>query len=293
MAKLFLSYAREDAATAERLGRALERAGNSVWWDRDLTGGASFGSEIEHQLKECDVVIVLWSRAGVQSSWVRDEAAIGRDAGKLLPISVDGTEPPIGFRQFHALDLQGWHGRSGAAAFRKVQEAVLALVGDRATKIPHPSARLTPRPGWTRRPAMLAAAVGILAVIAALYWTVGRPNGVELTVSVVPAHSAPLATEYASDIAADMAPILAMHAENASVANTGAKPDYTISAAVTRNGAGADTSLAMPSRREPGVLWSRRWSVPNLSLVDLKQQMSLLASQAMLCGIEGDKGGLL
>src|SRR5258708_9445847 len=123
MAKLFLSYAREDAATAERLGRALERAGNSVWWDRDLTGGASLGWEIEQQRKECDVVIVLWSRAGVQSSWVRDEAAIGRDTGKLLPISIDGAEPPIGFRQFHALDLQG-HGRSGATAVRKVQEAV-------------------------------------------------------------------------------------------------------------------------------------------------------------------------
>jgi tetratricopeptide (TPR) repeat protein len=293
MAKLFLSYAREDAPIAERLARPLERSGHDVWWDRELHGGASFGSEIERQLNACDVVIVLWSRSGVQSSWVRDEAAIGRDAGKLLPISVDGTEPPIGFRQFHALDLQGWHGRSGAAAIRKVQEAILALVGAPATNIPHPSARLTPRSRWTRRPAMLAAAVAILTVVAAFYWTVDRPNGGQLSVAVVPASSAPLATEYASDIAADIAPILAAHAENASVANTGAMADYTISVAVSRNGAGSDTSLTMSSRRERGVLWSRRWSVPNLGLVDLKQQMSLLASQAMLCAIEGDQGNLL
>ncbi len=293
MARLFLSYAREDATIAERLARTLERSGHDVWWDRELHGGASFGSEIERQLKECDVVIVLWSRAGVQSSWVRDEAAIGRDAGKLLPISVDGTEPPIGFRQFHALDLQGWHGRSGAAALRKVQDAILALVGDRGTRTPHPSARLTPKSRWTRRPAMLAAAVAILTVIGALYWTVDRPNGGQLNVAVVPASSAPLATEYASDMAADMAPILAVHAENASVASAGAMADYTISVAVIRNGAGSDTSLTMSSRRERGVLWSRRWSVPNLGLVDLKQQMSLLASQAMLCAIEGDQGDLL
>jgi tetratricopeptide (TPR) repeat protein len=140
---------------------------------------------------------------------------------------------------------------------------------------------------------MLAAAAAILAVIGALYWTVGRPSGGELSVAVVPASSALMATEYANDIAADMAPILAMHAEDASVATTGAEPDYSVSVAVTRNGAGADTSLAMSSRRERGVLWSRRWSVPNLGLVDLKQEMSLLASQAMLCAIEGDKGGLL
>ncbi|HEX8841793.1 MAG TPA: toll/interleukin-1 receptor domain-containing protein, partial [Sphingomicrobium sp.] len=60
MAKLFLSYAREDAAVAERLGRALERSGkHDVWWDRDLHGGASFGSEIEQQLRDCNVVLVI------------------------------------------------------------------------------------------------------------------------------------------------------------------------------------------------------------------------------------------
>lgn len=293
IAKLFLSYAREDAATAVRLARALQRSGHDVWWDRDLAGGASFGSEIERQLNECDVVVVLWSRAGTQSSWVRDEAAVGRDAGKLLPISIDGTEPPIGFRQFHALDLQGWHGRSGAAALRRVDEAVRAVSG-------HPAGESPPRIPPTRprsRRGLLAtgAAAAILLALAVLYLTWGRSAATELSVAVVPAGSTPTARQYASDIAADMAPILATHAENASVADTGGnalKADYTISVAVARNGPGADTSLTMSSRRQHGIIWSKRWSVPNLAAVDLKQQMSLLASQAMLCAIEGDKGRL-
>src|SRR5207253_5032796 len=67
MAKLFLSYAREDAATAGRLARVLERAGHDVWWDRELHAGASFGSEIERQPKDCNVVIVRWSAGPVHS----------------------------------------------------------------------------------------------------------------------------------------------------------------------------------------------------------------------------------
>jgi tetratricopeptide (TPR) repeat protein len=296
MAKLFLSYAREDLDTAERLARVLERSGHHVWWDRELHGGASFGSEIERQLKECDVVIVLWSRAGVQSSWVCDEAAIGRDEGKLLPISIDGTEPPIGFRQFHALDLQGWRGRSGGAALRKIEEAVRAVAGDQVAETTPPTATRKPLPGANRSRAFVGAAIlAVLIVIAALTFSLSRSNGGELSVAVVPASAAPMAREYASDIGTDLAPVLAAHAENASVADTSgdvANADYKLSVAVSPKGAGADTSLAMSSGRERGILWSKRWSVPNLGSVDLKQQMSLLASQAMLCAIEGDKGRL-
>jgi tetratricopeptide (TPR) repeat protein len=293
MAKLFLSYAREDVAAAKRLARALDRTGHSVWWDREIHGGASFGPEIERQLKDCDVVIVLWSTAGVQSSWVRDEAAIGRDAGKLLPISIDGTQPPIGFRQFHALDLQGWRGRSGAAAVRKVQDAVRALIGDRQSESAEPSTRRSRATPF--RATLAAAGLVVLVVIAALYFVLGRSNGGQLSVAVVPGGATSMARQYASDIGTDMAPVLAAHAENASVMDTSgdiATADYKLSVAASPNGTGADTSLALSSRRARGILWSKRWSVPTLASVDLKQQMSLLGSQAMLCAIEGDKGGL-
>jgi len=29
-----------------------------------------------------------------------DEASVGRDEQRLVPISIDGSEPPLGFRQF-------------------------------------------------------------------------------------------------------------------------------------------------------------------------------------------------
>lgn len=124
MADIFLSYAREDAARAERLAEALKAAGYSVWWDRKLTAGERYSDETEGFLKSAGAVVVLWSREAIRSVWVCDEAAIGRDEGKLVPIAFDGVEPPIGFRQIQALAIDDAGGRIPEASLRKLMTAV-------------------------------------------------------------------------------------------------------------------------------------------------------------------------
>jgi hypothetical protein len=47
VAKIFLSYSRNDIARIEPLARALEKSGHEVWWDRRLTGGSEFDEVIE------------------------------------------------------------------------------------------------------------------------------------------------------------------------------------------------------------------------------------------------------
>lgn len=106
MADVFLSYAREDLDRAETVAAALEEAGYSVWWDRNLGGGSEYSTEIERALAAAAAVVVLWSKSSVHSAWVRDEAAKGRDTGRLIPATIDGTEPPLGFGQHHTIDLQ-------------------------------------------------------------------------------------------------------------------------------------------------------------------------------------------
>ena len=108
MGRIFLSYAREDRSCAERLARLCEEAGHEVWWDRHLDGGEDFAAQIESELATADVVLVAWSKKSVASRWVRDEAAVGGDSGRLVPVSIDGSRPPMGFRQFHTIDLTGW-----------------------------------------------------------------------------------------------------------------------------------------------------------------------------------------
>ena len=91
MAKVFLSYSREDAGAAKQLADCIGRAGHQVWWDRQIQGGSRFATEIDRELKEADAVVVIWTKASVESAWVQDEAAEGRDNGRLVPIIL-GTD---------------------------------------------------------------------------------------------------------------------------------------------------------------------------------------------------------
>jgi adenylate cyclase len=129
MADIFISYARRDRAPIESLARALEAAGYSVWWDHQIAGGAAFGAEIERQLNAARAVVVAWSIGGVQSEWVMDEAAAAKQAGKLIPIALDTTQPPLGFRQYHVIDFSDWSGASDAEAVLMLQRSIDRLAG--------------------------------------------------------------------------------------------------------------------------------------------------------------------
>ena len=108
MADVFLSYARANQAEIERLGLALEEGGRSLWYDRKIEGGTHFAKDIERQLKAASAVVVAWSQESIESHWVLDEAGFARDEDKLIPITLDGTLPPFGFRQIQSIDFSNW-----------------------------------------------------------------------------------------------------------------------------------------------------------------------------------------
>lgn len=133
---VFVSYARADRDRAQAIVEALDARGMTVWWDGLIAGGETFSSRIEDALEAADVVVVLWSATSVQSHWVRDEAARGRDRGCIVPVSVDGTGPPLGFRQIHYLDLSGWDGSSGAPELGQLFDAVARARSGNGTDLP-------------------------------------------------------------------------------------------------------------------------------------------------------------
>ncbi|MBV7259397.1 TIR domain-containing protein [Erythrobacter crassostreae] len=102
---VFLSYSRDDQPLARKVLDLLQDAGISVWWDAMLEGGARYHTVTEDKLETADAVVVLWSKVSAVSHWVHDEATRGRDRGALVPVSIDGTEPPLGFRQFQWITL--------------------------------------------------------------------------------------------------------------------------------------------------------------------------------------------
>lgn len=110
MADIFISYAREDRAFTQLLASRLEEHGWSVWWDRRIPTGKRFEKVIEEELHKAGCVIAVWSRHGVASDYVREEAADGRDRSILLPVFAEAVDAPFGFRGIQAADLRGWRG---------------------------------------------------------------------------------------------------------------------------------------------------------------------------------------
>ena len=117
MADIFISYSRTDRDLIQSLAEALQSEGFSVWWDCNIGGGAEFARAIEKELDAAKTIIVAWSEESVSSHWVRDEADYARGEDKLLPLSLDGVLPPLGFRQLHALEFQDWDRPSDHPAF--------------------------------------------------------------------------------------------------------------------------------------------------------------------------------
>jgi len=136
MARIFLSYSREDRELAERIARLLEAAGFEVWWDRQISAGESYQDVLEKELHAADHMVVLWSRNSVDSDWVKEEAEEGRTVGKLVPVLIEQVHPPVGFRNLQAADLSDWDGSSDAAEFRRLLSDLESRTGQSVIPAP-------------------------------------------------------------------------------------------------------------------------------------------------------------
>jgi len=169
----FLSYARADKVHAERLAAVLEQAGISVWWDTLIEGGAEFARSIEAAIDRCDAVVVAWSEKSIASDWVLDEASRGREKRKLVPVSLDGTEPPMGFRRYHSVDLRAWLRGADATAIERVVAGIAALARGEKSE-PDLVRPVAPPPSPARRKLLIAASGAAVASVAGvLVWRSG------------------------------------------------------------------------------------------------------------------------
>src|SRR5215510_1324792 len=134
MSDIFISYEREDQATARKLADALEGEGWTVWWDPKLRAGERFNDVIEKALKESKCVVVMWSKCSVESKYVRDEATYALNRNKLVPIMIDEVDLPFRFEGLQTPSLLGWGGSHDAPKFRMLAGDIASIIGQPATE---------------------------------------------------------------------------------------------------------------------------------------------------------------
>ena len=183
---VFLSYASQDAAAAERIGAALRSAGIEVWLDTsELRGGDAWDQRIREQIHDCRLFIAVIST----HTEARDEGYFRREwklavdrthdmserKAFLVPVVVDGTSErgaavPQKFREVQ------WTRLPGGETPSSFVERVAALLGARAGAAGSraPATLAASAAGMRGRRALLiglaCAALGVLVAVAAILW---------------------------------------------------------------------------------------------------------------------------
>ncbi|MGE5063276.1 MAG: TIR domain-containing protein, partial [Myxococcales bacterium] len=287
---------------ARHFARALEKAGHEVWWDLHVRGGAQFSKAIEEALKAADTVVVLWSKNAVESPWVRDEAAAGRDSGRLVPVTIDGTEPPLGFRQFQTLDLSGWKGRGTPAPLKILLGDIAAMAGNAggndAGRDPvgaAPAPRVSSA-GWVagNRGLLVGFTAALLLMFGAAafrLWSNQRPNSTD--VAVIAGDQQALSQQMARKLLVKLSVLQGNAAMNLNLIDdrSAAKTaDFRISVTGTENAGQLDGAVALVSGSGNTVLWSKEITQPSGSNADVDEALAFAAARALSCAIEEASG---
>ncbi len=163
---VFVSYSRDDLRLVRPIIAAIEAAGYPVWWDGMLSPGERFAASTEAALEGARAVVVLWSAKSIASHWVHDEATRGRERGCLVPLSVDGSKPPLGFRQFQTYKVNP-HRAAHDPGVAAMLQAVAALHDGPAQR----PVTVLRSPGFSRRFALFSGGlVAAGAATAGLWW---------------------------------------------------------------------------------------------------------------------------
>jgi tetratricopeptide (TPR) repeat protein len=294
MASVFLSYARDDAKKARPIALALEAAGHSVWWDLHVRGGAQFSKVIEEALKAADVVLVLWSADAIESPWVRDEAAAGRDSGRLVPATIDGTEPPLGFRQFQTIDLSRWKGRGRSAELEELKAAVDTFADSKRDPISAKATRSRRALGGPLLFGLGALVIVALAVGLFILRPWSRFGSSITTVTIAASDDTPSSRAAARDLIVKLGALQTSQLGSIRLAGADEKrgdSDLRMEVGVAPGNPANHASLILKDGSRGTILWSRGFEQPSQQLEDLKQQLAFTSATTLECLLDQRSSG--
>lgn len=295
MASVFLSYDRDDTAKARSIAAALEKAGHSVWWDTSISGGSQFAKEIEQALDKADVVVVLWTSFSIESAWVKDEAGAGRDKGCLVPLSLEGTLPPLGFRQFQAIDLGRWRGRGRIPHLKAILEAIehrLQACGSPVSSDAHPAKPRRAGPSLNMW-AVIGVAIAMFFVVVGLL--IGRPWEAQSsntpTVSVTAADRSALSQDMARNLLVKLGGQQTDPTKSVRVIDSSkGVADIQFRMNGSQRGGLLHANVSLTSGRDQNIVWSKDFERAAAEQSDLEDSMASAAGRVLRCARDEASG---
>jgi hypothetical protein len=122
MARIFISYSRNDADFAHQLAERLSNLGANIWIDVEhIPPGMKWSTAIQQGLRDCEVMLLIVSPDSMDSGNVEDEWQYFLDKHKLIiPLLLRDTEPHFQLSRLQHLDFTQNH----ETAFEYLYEAL-------------------------------------------------------------------------------------------------------------------------------------------------------------------------
>ena len=165
MKDVFISYASEDRASAQRLAAGLEASGLSVWWDRQIQVGSEWDKSIEDALATAKCVVVLWTRHAKNSRWVRAEARAALKQERIVPVMLEADSVPLAFTGIQALQCVGWDGAAKTKEFDILLGVIKAKLDGKPVVLPTNAAT---KASWVGKVAAVVGLKTVLAIVVAV-----------------------------------------------------------------------------------------------------------------------------
>ncbi|MEO8355077.1 MAG: SUMF1/EgtB/PvdO family nonheme iron enzyme [Chloroflexota bacterium] len=126
--RTFLSYSRVNKDFAIKLAKELKAEGLPVWLDQlDIPPGSRWDVEVEKALVECDIFMVIITRASSTSENVLDEIGYAIDNGKrMLPVLLEKSNIPLRLRRFQYVDFTDKNFDDGVQSAKELLRNLIA-----------------------------------------------------------------------------------------------------------------------------------------------------------------------
>lgn len=172
---IFLSYASEDRAVAERICQGLEASGITCWMaPRDIPPGTVYARAIIAGIKGCRAMVVLFSSHANASDHVINEVSSGFSRRiPIVPIRIDEAVPSEDLEYY--LAARQWLDASRGALEPHLKQLVEHL--SRALEVaPPPATNIMPRGLASRRRVVPALAAAGVAALGLMLWNRFAPS---------------------------------------------------------------------------------------------------------------------
>ena len=130
MADIYIVYAHEDHAVAEKLYGLLSQQWDT-WWDDKIIG--RFAKVIESEIPKARCIVALFSTFSRNKETFTEELRLAQKHDvELLPTRLDDSDPPYPFGAYSYTELRNWNGDAAHPGFLQLQRRLGIVVPPRA-----------------------------------------------------------------------------------------------------------------------------------------------------------------